>query len=109
MLVSLYEDTGARGKLAKLLLGEVEGAADDEERAALLGRASPIEHARLFVLFLALRSIALAALENPEPRYTLVCYPILLAVAAKELAARLATADPPRSRSAPPAGASGAG
>jgi 4-amino-4-deoxy-L-arabinose transferase and related glycosyltransferases of PMT family len=32
----------------------------------------------LFVLFLLLRSAFLGTLENPEPRYTLECYPILI-------------------------------
>lgn len=36
----------------------------------------------LFVLFLLLRSIFLATLENPEPRYTLECYPVVILLAA---------------------------
>ncbi|MGO9085669.1 MAG: glycosyltransferase family 39 protein [Candidatus Sulfotelmatobacter sp.] len=32
----------------------------------------------LFVLFLALRSVFLGTLENPEPRYTLECYPVVI-------------------------------
>jgi 4-amino-4-deoxy-L-arabinose transferase-like glycosyltransferase len=32
----------------------------------------------LFVLFLVLRSAFLGTLENPEPRYTLECYPIVI-------------------------------
>jgi len=32
----------------------------------------------LFVLFLALRSLFLGSLENPEPRYTLECYPAVV-------------------------------
>jgi 4-amino-4-deoxy-L-arabinose transferase-like glycosyltransferase len=35
----------------------------------------------LFVLFLLLRSVFLGTLENPEPRYTLECYPILILAA----------------------------
>ena len=35
----------------------------------------------VFVLFLALRSVFLGTLENPEPRYTLECYPTLLVLA----------------------------
>lgn len=35
----------------------------------------------LFVLFLALRSGFLGTLENPEPRYTLECYPVLIILA----------------------------
>lgn len=32
----------------------------------------------LFVFFLGLRSIFLGTLENPEPRYTLECYPVVI-------------------------------
>jgi hypothetical protein len=35
----------------------------------------------LFVLFLILRSLFLGTLENPEPRYTLECYPALIIAA----------------------------
>jgi 4-amino-4-deoxy-L-arabinose transferase-like glycosyltransferase len=35
----------------------------------------------LFVLFLALRSAFLGTLENPEPRYTLECYPVVILLA----------------------------
>ena len=36
----------------------------------------------LFVLFLLLRSLFLGTLENPEPRYTLECYPVIVVAAA---------------------------
>jgi 4-amino-4-deoxy-L-arabinose transferase-like glycosyltransferase len=36
----------------------------------------------LFVLFLVLRSLFLGTLENPEPRYTLECYPVVIVLAA---------------------------
>jgi 4-amino-4-deoxy-L-arabinose transferase-like glycosyltransferase len=36
----------------------------------------------LFVLFLLLRSLFLGTLENPEPRYTLECYPVVIVMAA---------------------------
>jgi 4-amino-4-deoxy-L-arabinose transferase-like glycosyltransferase len=36
----------------------------------------------LFVLFLLLRSLFLGSLENPEPRYTLECYPVVILAAA---------------------------
>ena len=35
----------------------------------------------LFVLFLVLRSVFLGSLENPEPRYTLECYPAVIVLA----------------------------
>ena len=36
----------------------------------------------LFILFLVLRSLFLGTLENPEPRYTLECYPAVILLAA---------------------------
>jgi 4-amino-4-deoxy-L-arabinose transferase-like glycosyltransferase len=36
----------------------------------------------LLVLFVALRSLFLGTLENPEPRYTLECYPVVIVLAA---------------------------
>lgn len=36
----------------------------------------------LFVLFLVVRSLFLGTLENPEPRYTLECYPAVILLAA---------------------------
>jgi len=35
----------------------------------------------LFVLFLVVRSVFLGTLENPEPRYTLECYPAVIVLA----------------------------
>jgi Dolichyl-phosphate-mannose-protein mannosyltransferase len=35
----------------------------------------------LFILFLAIRSLFLGTLENPEPRYTLECYPAVIVLA----------------------------
>lgn len=36
----------------------------------------------LFVIFLTMRSLFLGTLENPEPRYTLECYPVVIVAAA---------------------------
>jgi len=36
----------------------------------------------LFVLFVVLRSLLLGTLENPEPRYTLECFPVVIVMAA---------------------------
>jgi len=36
----------------------------------------------LFLLFLGMRSLFLATLENPEPRYTLECFPVVIAAGA---------------------------
>jgi hypothetical protein len=49
--------------------------------AANLLRAHRFFGIGLFVLFLILRSLFLGTLENPEPRYTLECYPIVILLA----------------------------
>lgn len=42
----------------------------------------------LFVLFLVIRSVFLGTLENPEPRYTLECYPAIIVLASSLFRAR---------------------
>jgi len=49
--------------------------------AAGLLRAREYFGIGLFVLFLVLRSVFLGTLENPEPRYTLECYPAVIILA----------------------------
>jgi hypothetical protein len=57
--------------------------------AALIGalRFRTIRYAGLLIGFVLLRSAFLGTLENPEPRYTLECYPVVIALAAHSLAA----------------------
>jgi 4-amino-4-deoxy-L-arabinose transferase-like glycosyltransferase len=49
--------------------------------AAGLLRSRELFGIGLFVLFLLLRSMFLGTLENPEPRYTLECYPVVIMLA----------------------------
>ena len=54
--------------------------------AALAGAARKrVAYAGLFVLWIALRCAFLATLENPEPRYTLECFPVICVFAAASL------------------------
>ncbi len=55
---------------------------------ALARRAPRIRSAGLLVSFLLLRSALLVTLENPEPRYTLECYPAIIVLASSVVAAR---------------------
>ena len=60
-------------------------------RAQARGQArspSGIRWAGLLVSFLLLRSAFLGTLENPEPRYTLVCYPAIIVLASSLVASR---------------------
>jgi hypothetical protein len=54
--------------------------------AAFLGvvwRFSSARYAGLLIGFVVLRSVFLGTIENPEPRYTLECYPVVILLAAK--------------------------
>jgi 4-amino-4-deoxy-L-arabinose transferase-like glycosyltransferase len=55
---------------------------------ALVHRPSGIRWAGLLVSFVLLRSAFLGTLENPEPRYTLECYPAIIVLAASLLAGK---------------------
>lgn len=46
-----------------------------------IARSRAVAGLGLFVLFLLLRSAFLGSLENPEPRYTLECYPVVIVAA----------------------------
>jgi hypothetical protein len=48
---------------------------------AALWRFSAIRYAGLLLAFVALRSAFLGTIENPEPRYTLECYPVVILLA----------------------------
>lgn len=57
--------------------------------AAILGlawRREQIRYLGMLVCFVVLRMALLATLENPEPRYTLECYPVVIVLAAALLA-----------------------
>jgi hypothetical protein len=56
---------------------------------ALVCRPSGIRWGGLLVCFLLLRSAFLGTLENPEPRYTLECYPAIIVLASSLLARKL--------------------
>jgi len=49
-------------------------------------RGAPIRYLGLLVTFLILRSVFLGTLENPEPRYTLECYPVVIVLASASFA-----------------------
>lgn len=56
--------------------------------AALAGlrKRAGVRFAGLLITFILLRSLMLATLENPEPRYTLECYPAVIILASASLA-----------------------
>lgn len=72
-----------KGSIMALGLGLLNLAYVGAALLAMIYRFSGVRCAGLVLGFVLLRSAFLGTLENPEPRYTLECYPvILLAVAA---------------------------
>jgi 4-amino-4-deoxy-L-arabinose transferase-like glycosyltransferase len=55
---------------------------------AVMGLRKPagIRFLGLFIAFIVLRSLTLATLENPEPRYTLECFPAVIVLASGGIA-----------------------
>jgi len=49
----------------------------------LFGKRQELRWVGLFVCFLVLRTAFLGTIENPEPRYTLECYPVIILLAGK--------------------------
>jgi hypothetical protein len=74
-----FNDDG-RWLAVSLVFGFVNLAYVGMAAAGLL-RAGEVFGIALFVLFLLLRSLFLGTLENPEPRYTLECYPMVILLA----------------------------
>ena len=48
-----------------------------------------VKYVWLLVLFVMLRTLFLGTIENPETRYTLECYPAVIAMGAAWLGARM--------------------
>jgi 4-amino-4-deoxy-L-arabinose transferase-like glycosyltransferase len=69
--------------VAAALLAIIRGQARGQAR-----RPTGIRWAGLLITFLLLRSAFLGTLENPEPRYTLECYPAIIVLAASLVASR---------------------
>lgn len=59
-----------------------------------LWRASPVARPALLflILFIVLRTAFLTTLETPEPRYVLVCFPVLIALGAQLFAGKFSAA-----------------
>jgi hypothetical protein len=70
--------------VAAALLAVIRGRAREQARWP-----SGIRWAGLLVSFLLLRSAFLGTLENPEPRYTLECYPAIIVLASSLLASKM--------------------
>lgn len=54
--------------------------------ACAILRYRQVRYLGLLLVFVVLRSAFLGSLENPEPRYTLECYPVVIAFAARAIA-----------------------
>ncbi len=58
-------------------------------------RKGPFRYAGLLVTFVVVRSLFLGTLENPEPRYTLECFPVIIVFAAAVFRAKTANSNSP--------------
>ncbi len=67
-----------RGSIMAVAAGLLNLAYVGAALLAVFWRFSAIRYAGLLVAFVVLRSAFLGTLENPEPRYTLECYPIII-------------------------------
>jgi hypothetical protein len=92
----LDEDAADQGFTILLFLLNVVYVALAVWGAVKLWRSSGAVHPALafLFLFLLLRTAFLTTLETPEPRYVLVCFPILIALAAQLFAGKPASAPP---------------
>lgn len=63
-----------------------------------IARYRHLRYAGLLLLFVVLRSLFLGTLENPEPRYTLECYPVVFALGAAAFCRARAVSSAPHSR-----------
>jgi hypothetical protein len=80
-----------RESVAAVTLGIINLAYVAAAIFSLFFRRANIRYLGLLLIFIVLRSAFLGTLENPEPRYTLECYPAIIV-----LAAALAVKDPRR-------------
>ncbi|MGZ5546171.1 MAG: hypothetical protein ACXWIU_16010, partial [Limisphaerales bacterium] len=53
-----------------------------------LWRGGRARSMNMLLLFVLVRSVFLGTLENPEPRYTLECYPVVITLAALAMVPR---------------------
>ena len=71
-----------RGSIMAVALGLLNIVYVGAALLVILWRFSSVRYAGLLVAFVVLRSAFLGTIENPEPRYTLECYPIVILFAA---------------------------
>jgi hypothetical protein len=71
-------DDAPSSLLMTVVLGLVNLAYVGAACWALLWRRSLARYLGLLLLFVVLRSAFLGSLENPESRYTLECYPVII-------------------------------
>jgi hypothetical protein len=71
-----------RGSIMAVGLGLLNLAYVGAGLLAIVWRFSSVRYAGLLVAFVVLRSAFLGTIENPEPRYTLECYPVVIIMAA---------------------------
>jgi 4-amino-4-deoxy-L-arabinose transferase-like glycosyltransferase len=71
-----------RGSIIAVVMGALNLAYVGTALLAIVWRRSSIRYAGLMICFVVIRSLFLGTIENPEPRYTLECYPAVILFAA---------------------------
>jgi hypothetical protein len=71
-----------RGSIMAVALGLLNIVYVGAALLVIFWRFSSVRYAGLLVGFVVLRSVFLGTIENPEPRYTLECYPVVIIMAA---------------------------
>jgi 4-amino-4-deoxy-L-arabinose transferase-like glycosyltransferase len=87
-------DDEPKGSIIAVGFGSLNLAYVGAALLALIGKSSTARFAGLLVGFAVLRSAFLGTLENPEPRYTLECYPVVILFAARLAADRRSRSEP---------------
>ena len=70
-----------KGSIMAVVAGVLNLAYVGVALLAIVWRFSAIRYAGLLLAFVVLRSAFLGTIENPEPRYTLECYPVVILLA----------------------------
>ena len=81
-------DDDPKGSAIAIVVGVLNLAYVLMALLAMLGRSSAVRYAGLLLILVVLRSAFLGTIENPEPRYTLECYPVVILFAAGLLSDR---------------------
>ena len=88
-------DDDIKGSVLAVALGAINLLYVLAAFAALFRGNPPLRFFHLLLVFVVIRSLFLGTLENPETRYTLECYPVVIALASRLFSDWKSTSTPP--------------